>query len=57
MREKDDVYCRTLAVARLVDRTTLEARLATMILDEKLRVAMQGRIHADFKAASAPAPT
>jgi hypothetical protein len=51
LREKADVYCRVLVRSGLVDRTTLESRLAGMNLDERVRAAVQGRINADFTAA------
>ena len=50
LREKDDVFCRALARRGLVDRTTLEARLATMTLAAPVRQAVLGRIRADFTA-------
>ena len=49
-REKDDTFCRALVRRGLVDRATLEARLATMTLDPRLREAASGRIKAHFAA-------
>lgn len=51
MREKDDTFWRALARRGLVDRATLEARLATMSLDTPVREAVAGRMRADFSAA------
>ncbi len=48
LREKDDVFCRALVHRGLVDRTTLDARLETISVDDRVRVAAAGRIGADF---------
>jgi hypothetical protein len=45
-REKDDEFCQAAVAHGLVDRSTLEARLASMTLAPALRSAVLGRIAA-----------
>jgi hypothetical protein len=50
-REKDDAFCGALVRRGLVDRATLDARLATMTLDPRVHEAVLGRMAAHFDAA------
>jgi hypothetical protein len=47
-REKDARFSRAAVKAGLVRRETLEDRLATMVLDDRIRAAVLSRIAADF---------
>ena len=47
-REKDDAFCRALVGRGMLDRATLDARLAAMTLDPRVLTAVVGRIKAHF---------